>query len=98
MKAGTVVASARGGLVTRPGRPPEQGRHQLLDQLLGFTLDRRCGKATAQMPFQYLAPDSVQSPLDGRDLMKQVDAVTVIVGHADHRVEVSPGRAKAESN
>lgn len=80
----------------RTGSGAECRGQQFVDYVVNAAFGDRLGDTAAEVGFQYVPTYPVQSSLHGRELMEDVDAVAVLLHHADHPVDMPTGGAKPE--
>lgn len=80
----------------RTGWRPERRSQQFVNDVVDPALGDGLWNTSPQMRLEDVPADPIQCSLHRRDLMEHIDAVTVLVHHADHPVEVTAGRTKLE--
>jgi hypothetical protein len=70
----------------------QQVVYNVVDPALGNSLRN----TPTEMCLQDVPTDPIQGTLHRRQLMEDVDAVTVLFHHAEHTIEMTPGRPEPE--
>ena len=79
-------------------RRAKSGGQQFVDYVLDAPLGHRFGNAAAKVRFKHLTTHPFQRALHRRQLMEHVDAITIVVDHADHAVEMPAGGTETKSD
>lgn len=83
-------------LGTRTGRGAECRSQQLVNDVVNPALGDRLGDTSPQVGFKDVPTDPIQTTLHGCNLMKDINAITVLFHHADHTIEMAPRRTEPE--
>jgi hypothetical protein len=80
----------------RPGCGPECRSQQLVHNIIDAALDHSLRNTSTEVCLEDVSTDPVQRTLHRRNLVEHIDAVTVLLHHADHPIEMTAGRTEPE--